>query len=262
MGIDLQVLGSGTSAPSADRSCAAYAFRTADGLGLLDCGPGTVRRLAEAGIDTNDIRWILLTHRHVDHCADLAPLLFWWHAPESGRTLPLEIHGPVETVRYWEGLRRIYGDWIVPACPVEVREWSCGEFRLGEGTAVRTAPTAHSTPTVAYRIEAGGASLAFSGDTGPCDAVADLAKGADLFVLECALPEEMRVPTHMTPSDCGRMAAAAGCGHLLLTHFYPPVERVDIPALCRAHYRGPVTLAKDLLRARIESGRVRFGVGA
>ena len=50
---------------------------------------------------------------------------------------------------------------------------------------------------------------------------------------------------HLTPEQCGALAAAALPKHLVLTHFYPPVERADIRALVSAHYAGPVTLAVD-----------------
>jgi ribonuclease BN (tRNA processing enzyme) len=50
---------------------------------------------------------------------------------------------------------------------------------------------------------------------------------------------------HLTPAECGALAAAALPKHLVLTHFYPSVERVDVHSIVSAHYAGPVSLAED-----------------
>ena len=67
----------------------------------------------------------------------------------------------------------------------------------------------------------------------------------DLFVSECSLPTGMNVPGHLTPELCGDLAAATAPKHLALTHFYPPVEHVDIRAIVGGRYAGPITLASD-----------------
>ena len=71
------------------------------------------------------------------------------------------------------------------------------------------------------------------------------AYGCDLLVCECSLPREMGIPEHLTPEQCGELAAAAAPKHLALTHFYPPVENVDIRHVVGVRYAGPVTLAVD-----------------
>ena len=72
----LTVLGSGTAIPVRDRFPAGYLVQSKDSNVLIDCGPGTLRRLAETGVDLDAIDAVLLTHYHTDHCADLAALLF------------------------------------------------------------------------------------------------------------------------------------------------------------------------------------------
>jgi ribonuclease BN (tRNA processing enzyme) len=98
---------------------------------------------------------------------------------------------------------------------------------------------------VAYSMERGGRRIVYTGDTGPSDALATWARGCELLVCECSLPAAMGIPQHLTPEQCGELAAAAAPKHLALTHFYPPVEHVDVRALVGAHYTGPVTLADD-----------------
>jgi ribonuclease BN (tRNA processing enzyme) len=55
----------------------------------------------------------------------------------------------------------------------------------------------------------------------------------------------MSIREHLTPEQCGDLAAAATPKHLALTHFYPPVEQVDVKAIVGARFSGPVSLAFD-----------------
>ena len=55
----------------------------------------------------------------------------------------------------------------------------------------------------------------------------------------------MAIPEHLTPEQVGELGRAAQPGMLALTHFYPPVEQVDIEDLVRRSYTGPLTLAHD-----------------
>ena len=71
------------------------------------------------------------------------------------------------------------------------------------------------------------------------------AHGCDLLLAECSLPDSMAMPTHLTPSQVGALGAAAQPGVLVLTHFYPPVEAVDIPGEVGARFGGRVVLATD-----------------
>jgi ribonuclease BN (tRNA processing enzyme) len=61
----------------------------------------------------------------------------------------------------------------------------------------------------------------------------------------------MAVPSHLTPEQVGALAAIAKPAMLVLTHLYPPVERVDIRALVAAHHAGPVVVAFDGWRTEL-----------
>ena len=82
----------------------------------------------------------------------------------------------------------------------------------------RSRPTQVDHPVAAYglRVEAGGRTLAYSGDTGPCPQLVDLAKGADLLLAEASFPTRRRQPAalHLTGTDAGTAATEAGrrCG--------------------------------------------------
>src|SRR4030095_6998840 len=84
-------------------------------------------------------------------------------------------------------------------------------------------PTVHSVETCGVRATSGGRTIAYSADSGSCDALGRLADQADLFVCEAAwseLPEGVP-PIHLTPQLAGEWAARAGARRLLLTHLRP-----------------------------------------
>jgi len=85
----------------------------------------------------------------------------------------------------------------------------------------------------------------YTGDTAFDEGVGTWAAGCDVLLCECSLPDSMAVPAHLTPRQAGALAAIAAPRRLVLTHFYPPVEFVDIAAEVAEHYSGPVTLATD-----------------
>jgi len=109
-------------------------------------------------------------------------------------------------------------------------------------------PVSHSLPGVALRITAGGRTLAYSGDTGPCPEVLDAARQADLFLCEATLRDGdgpgIRLG-HLTGGEAGRLAAAAGVHRLVLTHFFPTLDPQERAAEARAHFGGRVEVARE-----------------
>jgi ribonuclease BN (tRNA processing enzyme) len=97
----------------------------------------------------------------------------------------------------------------------------------------------------------GGPAVVYSGDTDYSENLVELARDADLLICEAARPDEHPVAGHLTPSMAGRMATEAGARQLMLTHFYPDCEGVDLAAQCRRTYTGPVILAQDLMRLEV-----------
>jgi ribonuclease BN (tRNA processing enzyme) len=215
---------------------------------LLDCGSGITRRLAELGLAWPAISHVALTHFHIDHHGDLPTLVFAWkYGQLPPRSEPLEVIGPAGTRALLERLAAAYGDWLLtPGFPLNIREIAPGEtIQVSPQVRIAAFKVPHTPESVAYSIERGNRRVVYTGDTGPDDALASWAHGCDVLVCECSLPASMAIKEHLTPEQCAALAARAQPRHLVLTHFYPPVERVDIRAAVAAHYAGPVTLGRD-----------------
>jgi ribonuclease BN (tRNA processing enzyme) len=247
-GARFTTLGTGTVALRGERSCAGYLYETDDVRLLIDCGSGITRRLAELGVAWPSISHVALTHFHIDHHGDLPTLVFAWkYGQLPPRGAALDLIGPIGTRTLLERLTAAYGEWLLaPGFPITVREIVPGEtVDLSSSVRLSALKVPHTDESVAYCIERGGRRVVYTGDTGPDDALADWAHGCDLLVCECSLPGSMAIKEHLTPEQCAVLAARARPRHVVLTHFYPPVEQVDIRAVMAARYDGPVTLGRD-----------------
>ena len=243
------VLGSGTGIPDlrTPRGYAGIYVRAGGEHLLLDAGAGTLKQLAKIGVTYRDLDRIFLTHFHPDHCLDLVSILFAMRMPNPARTKPLTVYGPRGLTRLYRRLNTCFEGWIAPRTyRLTLKEIGETALRL-PSCAVRTRRMDHAEGrALGYRLEHRGRSLAYSGDTDACPAIVELGRRADLLILECSVTDERKVSGHLTPTECGMIAAQARCRHLLLTHFYPVFLGYNIPRRVRRAFGGRLTLARDL----------------
>ncbi len=251
--MELIVLGSGTGVPSLRRGSPAYAVLAAGRLILLDLGSGACRALLRHDLNFSQVDVIALSHLHPDHIGDLVPFLFASHyALGYTRQEPFWLLAARGFQDFYDRLKGAFGQWV-DAPPGLLRLQELDPERpdrmAWEGLVIRSAPVNHIPGSLAYRLEAGGRALVYSGDTDLSDSLVELARGADLLILECANP--FKVPGHLTPAEAGRLAARAGVPRLLLSHFYPPCDDVDVIALAAAEFAGEILRAEDDLRLQV-----------
>jgi ribonuclease BN (tRNA processing enzyme) len=251
--MELIVIGSGTGVPSLRRGAPAYAVKAAGKLVLLDLGSGTLRSMLKYGLDFNQVDIIALSHFHPDHVGDLVPFLFATrYSLGYTRKETVNLLAARGFAEFYARLKRAFGEWVeAPPGLMEIRELPAdgpGEVSW-PGLVIKSAPPNHTESSLAYRLEAEGVSLVYSGDTDDSDSLVELARGGDLMVLEAAMPE--KVPGHLTPAEAGRLAARAGVNRLVLTHFYPPCDEVDVVALAGQEFSGEIIRAEDGLRVKI-----------
>jgi len=255
-GITATILGSGTCIPSTVRSACAVLMQVGDRQLVFDTGPGTMRRLLEAGTDIYRVDYLLYSHFHPDHSAELVPFLFANKYPDpERRQRPLTVVGGPGLKRFFAGLVSVYGHWIQLAegrvTFVELDALQSHGL-TGEGFRISTAAMAHNPESVAFRVDTpSGASVVYSGDTDYTDRLVTLAQDAGLLICEAAVPDDQKVAGHLTPALAGRIATEAGVRRLMLTHFYPACDAVDIAAQCRRTYNGPLLLAEDLMTVQV-----------
>lgn len=237
------VIGCSGSFPGPDSPASCYLIQ-ADGYNLLlDLGNGALGPL-QRRIGLYDVDAILLTHLHADHCLDLCG--YWVarrYAPDGPKPR-IPVYGPDGVAAR---MARAYDLDPEPGMS-EVFDFHTlepGTFPLGPFT-VTAAPMNHVVDSFGFRVEQGGASLAYSGDTGECPALVDLAGGVDLLLAEASFLERPGLPDdlHLTARQAGEHAARAGVRRLVLTHLVPWNDDQDSLTEAKASgYRGQIELA-------------------
>ncbi len=265
--LSLLVLGTGGAVPTPSRASAGH-WLEVDGRGVLvDPGPGAVSRLLahpDGPRDVAAITTVVVTHFHPDHCHDLAVLLFARHSPLLREAPPLQLIGPPGLRRYLDALADLYGDWMVPSgAPLRVDEVSPGDsLAPGDDGTWHPSPQApgprldlHAARHTEHRFsgenlclrcrDAEGTVLSYSGDSEPCPGLVEAAREADLLVVECSTPDAWSLEGHMSPSRVGALCREARPRRVALLHLYPAAAILDLPALVREHFDGPVVTLAD-----------------
>ena len=251
----LTVLGSGAACPAGGQNSSGYLVETGSGDSdgrrmLLDCGHGVASALL-AERPAGDVDDIWVSHMHADHFIDVLALRFricrdMGGVPRAERRTTLHLP-PGGRERLQAILEAVTFPQDFCANTFTVQEYTPGEAQDLGGVRVRMAPAVHYIPAYAFRVEADGASLTYTGDTAPAPAVTDLAQGSDLFVCEATLdePETGAHRGHSTPEQAAAMAAEARVGRLLLTHFWYDTDIESFGERARRSGSVPVDIAHD-----------------
>jgi ribonuclease BN (tRNA processing enzyme) len=222
--VKLTVVGCSGSGPGPKSAASCYLVEHDGFRLLLDLGNGAFGAL-QALADPDTVDAVFLSHLHADHCLDVAPFVVWhrYSGRSSGRRIPLFAPAGAagRLARAYDGDGAALTD-VFDFAVVTPESFAIGPF------AVETVRTVHPVECYALRLTVDGRSLVYTGDTGRCDRVVDLARGADVLLAEAAHPPGPDLPPglHLTGREAGEHAAEAGVGRLLLTHVPAWVDEI------------------------------------
>lgn len=250
----LHVLGTGTFFATINRTASAYVLEWKGKKALVDCGPGTIVRLSQIGMKVEDLDYIFITHFHPDHTSDLFPLFMNYRLgdlfnPGSITKFPI-IYGPPGIEKYlidyaqltelpaYEGWGKInvhdYENTIkIDHAKVKPYQVKHGAF----GIMARA---------YALSFESEGKKIVFSGDTEKCEGIRQACSKADLFVCDASYPKNIKLPAHMNTWEIGEIATNSKVKKIMLTHFYPQYDTVDLVAEVKEKFAGEVERGEDL----------------
>jgi ribonuclease BN (tRNA processing enzyme) len=243
--MELVVLGAHGTWPKPGGATSGYLLRH-DGFTLwLDLGTGTMANL-QRHVGLFDVGAVVISHAHPDHLVDLFPYFYARHfSPERPVGTPLFC-----PPRVLDRVMALIGE----DTPSEVAEsFALTEINPGEGFEagpfrVTTAPMAHPVPTIGLRVETeGGATLAYTADTGPTKELVPMARGADVLLSEASWQEDgrQRTPIHLTGRQAGEAARDAGVDTLILTHIWPTLDRSRSAGEAAEAFPGEIVLAEE-----------------
>jgi ribonuclease BN (tRNA processing enzyme) len=273
-------------------------------LYLIDCGIGAMRQMVLAGVRSEDIGTIFITHHHLDHDLDLANIMAndFSNLNRTGATRTINILGPPPTKELVEAGFK----YISIPLTVQAAEGQMGDTKLigskgpkekpftavdiqhdgavyqDEKVRVIAAENSHfamipeqfraQMKSYSYRFETPHGVILFTGDTGPSDAVTQLAKGADVLVSEAGLrnaglsmwqeeaeknhwpPERLKAMVdhakeHLDVEEVGEIASKAQVKSVLLYHLGDSiVSAAPMISGVKKHFSGPVFAGADFDR--------------
>lgn len=251
----ITILGTGTFYVNRFRSGPAYLLEAGGKKILIDCGPGTLMRLSDVGVAPDDLDYILISHLHGDHSGDLFAILMGFalkpfFSTETEYKTPI-IYGPKNISTFGKRLGDVYQlktlDNYEKIKYVEISS----EFIIGDIT-VKAFPVSHTAAGLAadawaFRFEYDGKVLVYSGDSIKCPGIEQACVDADIFVCDASYQKGKGSPAHMNTTEIGEIAATANVKSVVLSHFYPNTENVDLIAEVKEEFPGEVERGADLM---------------
>ncbi|MEP3051833.1 MAG: MBL fold metallo-hydrolase [Erythrobacter sp.] len=275
-GAVLQVLGSGGPIAEADRAGTSYLlWIEGEPRLLIDAGPGSFLRFAQAGGKVSSLDAILLTHLHGDHAGGLAGILNTGGFEGGGQ--PLLVYGPDDAERFpatSEFLDRLlskeggafaylggYDDGSENKRELLVTDITTDQgagapvgLDISNDYSVIAYPVNHAAaPALGYAIEVGDTSFVITGDqNAQSERFANELSGSKPTVLFAhhvinGDPGQPR-GLHRTPAEIGELAGRLEPETLVLTHnMNRSLNRIDDSrAAIRQNFEGPLEIAADL----------------
>jgi ribonuclease BN (tRNA processing enzyme) len=208
---------------------------------LLDLGNGSLGHLHRYA-DPLTVDAVFISHLHADHCLDMCGYYVMRKYHPTGPQPRIPVWGPPDTPGR---LARAYDLPVDPGMTQEFDFFAHGEpVRIGP-FLVETTKVLHPVDAFALKVTVGGRTLVYSGDTGTCQELTDLAVGADVLLCEASFRDGADNPPdlHMTGSECGTTATEAKVGRLVLTHIPPWHDAQQALAEAKTTWSGQLDLA-------------------
>ncbi|MGI9365758.1 MAG: MBL fold metallo-hydrolase [Rhizobiaceae bacterium] len=277
------LLGTGSPVPMLNRASSGYLIEIGDEMLVFDHGAGAHENFLRAGKRAVDLNTIFFSHLHTDHCLDYARLVHSRWDQGAGQVPDLKVYAPSYMQRMTDLLfgelgvfhndldgrmnskpsQRVYlnrGGTLPRKRPQpQVTGLYDGQVIESDHWKVTVREVIHQPGQIepyAFRLETAEGVLVYSGDTGPCEAIEELAQGADLLIHMCYFISGsfMKPDQQLTSSghlEAANTAAKAGVKSLITTHFTPQMDALGVKEKCLAEmreiYDGRIIWGEDLL---------------
>lgn len=232
--MSLTVLGCCGSYPGPGGACSGYLVRSDDTTLWVDAGSGTMANL-QRHVGLHEVDAVILSHEHPDHWSDLEGFRVACAYVIERTGVP--VYAPAGHLRLLYKDFKMVFDW---------HEVDDGADAVIGDMRVLFSRTDHGPLTLAMRIDGGGKALGYTADTGTKWSWSAMGDGLDLVLSEATFTQQYEgVSQHLSGRQAGASAKEAGVGRLLLTHFWPTLDRADIEGEAVDAFGGPVEIATE-----------------
>ena len=257
----VHVIGCNGSFAGTESAASSYLVEHEDADGrtwrvLFDLGSGAFGPLQRA-VDPALLDAVVISHLHPDHYLDLTGLEVFLAYNERQDLPQMPLWGPAALPARIRAVMDRADDVPdgVTEVPFDYRPvtdratFSVGPLQIEARLVV------HPVESYGFRITAGDEVLVYSGDSDECEALDELATGADLFLVEAGYIEERDdrfTGVHLTGRRAGETAVRAGVRRVALTHIPcwtdPAIPEAEARAVCDLPLQ--VVRAFDVLEVR------------
>lgn len=232
----LTILGTGSARPVGDSAQSGILVESGDTAVLFDIGSGIAKQL-EKYVGATNLAGLFVGHFHADHWIDIGPMRykFPW-AEDAPRKLPVFLPpGGREKLSHLAAAINERPTFFEPA--FDITEYETGQvFQVGSLTVTPHA-VGHYVPAWSMDIRGPeGERVVYAGDMGPSEMVVDLARGADVLILEATLENGATDDArrgHLDTPEAIDHVRRSGARQGLLVHYWSE-RREIIRELCGA----------------------------
>jgi ribonuclease BN (tRNA processing enzyme) len=227
--------------PTADEPCSGYLLQAGGANVLVDVGGGVLGAL-QRFIRLEDLHAVWISHLHADHFADM-PLLYYAFAFSNRPMRKIPVLAPAGWAARVEAFVKSAVDHDMGKYFQVVELKDRGIAEIGD-LRIQARAVEHGVPAFGLAARFGDRRLAYTGDSGPCENLVTLAKGARVLVAEVGT-ELVEIPSvHLSPEEAGTTAAHAGVARLVLTHLAPALTDDEAIERAGSTYNGAIEVAK------------------
>jgi len=271
--ITLQILGSGGPEFSKRASSSYLIWRDEKACIMVDAGAGAFNHFSESSAKIEDLKFIALTHLHIDHSADLPAFMKAGYFSNRSKVLPIlgttsagdfpnidtftqRLFGKNGAYAYMSDILTNNSDSF-QLKPIILKQ-TLEKNRFGEIIVNSVGVTHGEVPAIAYAIEIDSKKIVFAGDTSAdSDKLIRLAENADYLVVHHAIPQHAGRYAkflHVTPKRIGEVAKAAKVKHLILSHRMKRTYNSEAESLrlIRENFSGDIIWAEDLMKIEVK----------
>lgn len=242
----ITVIGFWGGYPAKNEASSGYLLEYDDCRILLDCGSGVLSHL-QNHLEVEELDAVVLSHYHPDHVADVGvlqhALLIQQMLGGQQKTLPI----------YGHALDELEFQKLTYKKITEGKEYNAEQpIQIGPFT-LQFLQTKHPVPCYAMRIEAGGHTLVYTGDSAFMDEFVEFSKDANILLCESNLygHSDGSSVGHMTAREAGMIAKKANVQLLILTHLPHYGDHQQLLKEAGKEFGREISLAKSRLEFQL-----------